>query len=178
MIFNKLLLILYLSIFTFANGVYNINLLDFQAKVFPKIIIADNNLENKLINNKILLTILYDDIDLNSAQILKEMLEKNYITLKDFTFEVNLIRYNDFISSNISTAYFFLLGKKDKIVQITELLSKNGRLSFTYDDSYLDFGVIFGLKISSKVNIFLKLQNLKDSGIELQNSIFNVVILK
>ncbi|OCL82463.1 hypothetical protein [Arcobacter porcinus] len=178
MIFKKLLLFSCFTISLFAGGVYNTNLLDFQAKVFPKIIIADNNLENKLINNKILLTILYDDIDLNSAQNLKEMLEENYITLKDFTFEVNLIRYNDFLSSNISTAYFFLLGKKDKIVQITELLSKNARLSFAYDDNYLDFGVIFGLKISSKVNIFLKLQNLKDSGIELQNSIFNIVILK
>lgn len=177
MIFRLFLFHLF-TIFSFANGVYNQNILDIQAKVFPKIIIADNNLEKKLINNKIDLIILYEDIDYTTAQILKDKIEKNYETLKDYKLEVKLLKYDKFKSDNFSTAYYFLLGNKEKIIQISNILSKNSRLSFAYDDDYLDFGVIFGLKISQKIDIFLNLQSLKNSKIELQNSIFNLVKIK
>ena len=178
MIFKKLFLLTCLTLSLFASGVYDSNLLDFQAKVFPKIIISDNDLKSKLLENKVVLTILYEDIDFNTAQNLKENIEKNHKTLKEYSLEVNLLRYDDFESSNISTAYFFLLGKKDDISRISSNLIQNSRLSFAYDDNYLDFGVIFGLKIRQKIDIFLNLQNLKGSEIELQNSIFNVVIIK
>ncbi|WP_323592096.1 hypothetical protein [Aliarcobacter butzleri] len=177
MIFRLFLFHLF-TISLFANSVYNENILDIQAKVFPKIIIADNNLENKLIDNKIALTILYEDIDYTTVQILKDKIEKNYETLKDYKLEVKLLKYDEFKSSSFSTAYYFLLGNKEKIIQISNILSKNSRLSFAYDDNYLDFGVILGLKISQKIDIFLNLQSLKDSKIELQNSIFNLVKIK
>lgn len=178
MIFKKISFIIILQIILFANSVYNSNLLDFQAKVFPKIIVSDNNLENKLFENKVIFTILYEEIDFNTAQILKDKIEKNYKTLKDYKLEVKLTKYDEFESSNLSTAYFFLLGKKDKVSQIVNILSNNNCLSFAYDDRYLDFGVIFGLKITSKIDIFLNLQALKNSKIELQNSILNVVKIR
>ncbi|RBQ26406.1 MULTISPECIES: hypothetical protein [Arcobacteraceae] len=177
MIFRLFLFNLF-TIFLFANGVYNPNLLDIQSKVFPKIIIADNNLENKLIDNKIILTIMYEDIDYNTAQILKDKIEKNYESLKDYKLEVKILKYDEFKSDSFSTAYYFLLGNKEKITQIITILSKNSCLSFAYDDNYLNFGVIFGLKISQKIDIFLNLQSLKNSKIELQNSIFNLVKIK
>ncbi|WP_198305784.1 hypothetical protein [Arcobacter vandammei] len=172
------LLLCFFSTSLFANVVYNPKILDIQAKVFPKIIISDNDFEKKLIDNKIVLTLFYEEIDLNTAQSLKEKIEKNYEILKDLPFEVNLQKYSDFRSDNLSTAYLFLLGKKENITQISNILEKNSRLSFAYDDSYLDFGVIFALKISAKIDIFLNLQALKNSEIELQNSIFNVVKIR
>lgn len=171
----KTLFFLFSCVTLFANGVYNENILNIQAKVFPKIILSDNQLGDKLQENKIVLTILYEDIDLNTAQILKEKIEKNYPLLKNNRLEVRLTKYSDFQSHKLTTAYYFLLGEKQTVVQIANILSQNSRLSFAYDDRYLDFGVIFGLKMSSQIDIFLNLQILKDSKIELQNSIFNVV---
>ncbi|QKJ26267.1 hypothetical protein [Aliarcobacter cibarius] len=178
MIFRKILLILSLQFSLFANSVYNLNLLDFQAKVFPKIIISDNNFENKLVKNKIILSILYEDIDYDIAEILKDKIEKNYSSLKDYTFEVEILKYNEFDVKNLSTAYLFLLGKKEKLLEISKILENNNRLSFAYDDSYLKFGLIFGLTISSKIDIFLNIEALKNSKIELQNSIFSVIKIK
>ena len=178
MIFKKLILFIIFAISTFANVVYNPNLIDFHAKVFPKIIISDNAFEHKLVKNKIILTILYEDIDLITAQILKEKIESNYENLKDYKIEVSLMKYDNFIATNLSTAYYFLLGKKENIEQISQILSSNSRFTFAYDNSYLDLGVIFGLSITSKVDIFLNLEALKNSKIELQNSIFSVVKIR
>ena len=177
MIFRKIILIR-LPFSLFANSVYNLNLLNFQAKVFPKIIISDNNFEGKLVNNKVVLSILYEDIDYTIAETLKDKIQKNYSSLKDYTFEIEILEYNEFNIKNLSTAYLFLLGKKEKISEISKILEDNNRLSFAYDDSYLKFGLIFGLTISSKIDIFLNIEALKNSKIELQNSIFSVVKIR
>lgn len=175
---SKILFFLFLSITLFANEVYNQNVLNIQSKVFPKIILSDNNIEDKLQENIIVLTILYEDIDLNIAQILKKNIEKNYPSLKNNKFQVVLREYGNFQNDNLTTAYYFLFGDKQTVTQITNILSQNSRLSFAYDDRYLDYGVIFGLKISAQIDIFLNLQILKESKIELQNSIFNVVKIR
>ena len=73
MIFKKILLIIFLELSLFANSVYNSNILDLQAKVFPKIILLDNNFEDKLIKNIAVITILYEEIDYNIAETLKEI---------------------------------------------------------------------------------------------------------
>lgn len=178
MIFKHLLLIFIFQIVVFGNSAYNSSLLDFQTKVFPKIVISDSNIEKKLINDNIVFTILYEEIDLNTAQIIKEKIENNYTNLKEYNVEVKLQKYDTFMENNLSSAYYFLLGKREKISQISQILTQNSRLSFAYDDRYLDLGVIFSLKIGQKVDIILKLEALKKSKIELQNSIFNVVIIR
>ena len=178
MIFKRIIFIIFLPFSLFANSAYNSNLLDIQAKVFPKIIISDNDFEDKLIENRVVYTILYEDIDYNTAEILKEKIKKNYNSLKDYTLEVNILKYSEFDIKNLSTAYLFLLGKEEKISEISKILENKSRLSFAYDDRYLNFGVIFGLAISLKIDIFLNLKALKNSKIELQNSIFNVVKIR
>ena len=174
MIFKKIFFIIFLKFSLFANSVYNINFLDFQAKVFPKIILLDNNFEKKLIKDKIVLTFLYEEIDYNIAETLKEKIKKNYNFLKDYNLEVNSLKYSEFDINNLSTAYMLLLGKEKQIVEITKNLENKNRLSFAYNNSYLDLGVIFGLSITSKVDILLNLEALKNSKIELQNSIGNL----
>ena len=94
MIFKKILFIIFLELSLFANGVYNSNILDLQAKVLPKIILLDNNFEKKLIKDKIVLTILYEEIDYNIAETLKEKIKKNYNFLKDYNLEVNSLKYS------------------------------------------------------------------------------------
>ena len=88
------------------------------------------------------------------------------------------IRNEKFNANKLSTAYILLLGKDEKILEISKILSSNSRLTFAYDNSYLDLGVIFGLAITSKVDILLNIEALKNSKIELQNSIFSVVKIR
>ena len=178
MISKKIFFIIVLQFSLFANSVYNINFLDFQAKVFPKIILLDNNFEDKLLENSVVLTILYEEIDYSAVEILKDKIEKEYKSLKDYNLKVNSLKYSEFNANKLSTAYILLLGKDKKILEISKILSSNSRLTFAYDNSYLDLGVIFGLSITSKVDILLNIEALKNSKIELQNSIFSVVKIR
>lgn len=178
MISKKIFFIIFLQFSLFANSVYNINFLDFQAKVFPKIILLDNNFEDKLLENSVVLTILYEEIDYSVVEILKDKIEKEYKFLKDYNLKVNSLKYSEFNTNKLSTAYILLLGKDEKILEISKILSSNNRLTFAYDNSYLDLGVIFGLSITSKVDILLNIEALKNSKIELQNSIFSVVKIR
>ncbi len=178
MIFKKIFFIIFLKFSLFANSVYNINFLDFQAKVFPKIILLDNNFEDKLLENSVVLTILYEEIDYSAVEILKDKIEKEYKSLKYYNLKVNVLKYSEFNTNKLSTAYILLLGKDKKILEISKILSSNSRLTFAYDNSYLDLGVIFGLSITSKVDILLNIEALKNSKIELQNSIFSVVKIR
>jgi len=163
----------------FANTIYNSNLLNIQAKVYPKIIISDKNVKNKTVKNKIILTILYEEIDFNTALVLKDKIENNYKNLKEIDFLVNLIKIDEFDRTEpLSTAYYFLLGDKSKISSISHFVALNNRLTFSYDDTYLKNGVIFGLKINAQIDIFLNLKELKHSKIELENSLFNAVTIK
>src|SRR5574344_2626284 len=178
MISKKIFFIIFLQFSLFANSVYNINFLDFQAKVFPKIILLDNNFEDKLLENSVVLTILYEEIDYSVVEILKDKIEKEYKSLKDYNLKVNSLKYSEFNRNKLSTAYILLLGKDEKILEISKILSSNSRLTFAYDNSYLDLVVIFGLSLTSKVDILLDSVALKQSKIELQNSIFSVVKIR
>lgn len=176
---SKVLLFLFLAISLFANGIYNSNLLNIQARVYPKIIISDKNLENKTFKDKIIFTIFYEDIDYKTALALKDKIENNYKSLKEKNLSVNLTNIDDFDKkAPLSTAYYFLLGDKNQISSISRFLASNNRLTFSYDDTYLEYGVIFGLKINAQIDLFLNLKNLKESKIELENSIFNAVKIR
>lgn len=175
MIFKVILFFFLLSILN-ANGIYNSNILDIQSKVYPKMIILDKNFEKKTVEKKVIFTILYESIDVNTALLLKEKIEKNLKT-SDLLIQLKRIDYfNE--EQPLSTAYYFLIGDKNKITKINDFLILNKRLTFSYDDTYLDLGIVFSLKINSKIDLFLNLQSLKNSKIELENSIFNLVKIR
>lgn len=175
--------LIFFFIFTYvniyANSVYDLNLLILQSKVFPKVILADYNINEKVIDNKIVFTILYEEIDTNIANKFKKMIEQNYPKLKEYEVELRLLQYKDFSQKiQLDTAYIFLLGKEKEITEISKFITNNKRLSFSYDKNYVDYGVIFGLEISSTVSLLLNLNSLKQSQINLENSIFKVTKIK
>lgn len=140
---------------------------------------ADKQLEDKTNGKTIYFTILYDEIDLNIALKFKKMVMQNYQNLNEYQVSVNLLNYQDFVpNKKLSTAYFFLLGDEKQIQAIATNITHNSRLSFCYNNDYLEYGVLFGLEITSKVSLNLNLNQLKKSKIELENSILKVVKIK
>ena len=97
---------------------------------FPKIILLDNNFEDKLLENSVVLTILYEEIDYSVVEILKAKIEREDKSLKDYNLKVNSSKYSEFNRNKLSTAYILLLGKDEKILEISKILSSNSRLTF------------------------------------------------
>lgn len=175
----RIFLLLFICINLSANSAYDLTILTLQSKVFPKIILADKDISEKLINNTIEITILYEEIDIVIVNRLKKSIEENYPKLKDFDVVIKTLEYQDFSKiTPLSSAYFFLSGKEKDIVQISDFIIKNKRLNFCYEKNYIDLGIIFGLEISSSVSLLLNLNSLKKSEINLENSIFKVTKIK
>ena len=164
----------------YAGEVYDLNVLSLQSRVFPKVILTDIDIETKTINNNIIITILYEKIDTQNAIEFQKMIQRNYKTLKDFDLSVKLLEYENFSQQKeLSSAYFFLLtDNSEQLVLIANEITKKQRLTFCYDENYLDYGVMMGLDISEKVSLPLNFKSLKQSKIKLQNSIFKVVKIR
>jgi len=177
--FKYFLLYLCFSISLYANSAYDLTILTLQSKVFPKIILADKDISEKLINNTLEITILYEEIDVVIANRFKKLILQNYSKLKNFTVVVKVLEYKNFSKSTaLSTAYFFLSGKEESIVQVSDFIINNNRLNFSYEKNDIDLGIIFGLEIGSTVSLLLNLNSLKKSKINLDNSILKVTKIR
>ena len=163
-----------------ADSAYNLDILALQAKVFPKVILTDVDITQKTLNNQLIITILYEEIDTKIAVQFQKMIQNNYKSLKGLVVIVRLLPYQDFSKQkDLSSAYFFLLSdKRDQIAELANSLTNEHRLTFCYDETYLDYGVIMGLDIRGRVSLSLNLKTLKKSKIQLENSIFKVVKIK
>ncbi|MDX9743683.1 MAG: hypothetical protein RBT59_07705 [Arcobacteraceae bacterium] len=179
MIFKFLISLSLLSLLH-AESIYNLNVLSIEAKVFPKIILTDADITKKTSNNQFVITILYEEIDTKTATQFQKMIQNNYKNLKGLDLIVRLLQYKDFaLHKDLSSAYFFLLtDNSDQLRVVANSLINEHRLTFCYDETYLNYGVIMGLDISKRVSLSLNIMNLKKSKLNLENSIFKVAIIK
>lgn len=180
MIFKLFLFLFFTIASLYGDDIYDLNILNLQAKVFPKIILSDSDIAKKTTNNTIIITILYTEIDKQTALKFQKMIQNNYQNLKDFGVSVELQKYQDFLyTKEVSSAYIFLLGESnEQIKSIAKTVTSNNRLSFSYDAEYLDYGVIMGLEVKAKVSLTININTLKQSQIKLDNSIFKVAKIR
>ena len=70
----KKILFLYLTLINVAFGYhYDDIVLKAQASIFPKIILLDKKIQNKLIDGKIVYTIVYNKSDYNTALSIEKL---------------------------------------------------------------------------------------------------------
>lgn len=180
MFFKKILLIFFINTsLSYANPVYDENLIRIQSIAYPKLITADKKLKDKLSNKLIELTILYNEIDSQVAKKYKKIILKKYNFLGKYKIKIKLKKYKDFnYIKPLSTAYLLLKSEEKDIQKISDFLYEEKRISFSYDLEYVENGVMMSLEISSKINIILNKKYIETNKIELKNSIFGVVKLR
>ena len=180
MIFKVFVFLFFLLSLLHADSAYNLSVLGLQAKVFPKVMLTDTEITQKTLNNQLVITILYEEIDIKTAMQFQKMIQNNYKSLKGLEVIVRLLQYQNFPQQkDLSSAYFFLLSdNNDQMTMVANSLTNEHRLTFCYDETYLDYGVIMGLDIRERVSLSLNLKTLKKSNIKLENSIFKVVKIK
>ncbi len=169
------------SLFFLSNlygAAYDEKILNLHSKVFPKIILTDKKLNEKLLDEHIIISILYEKVDKDKALELKKAIKKNYPTLNGKNMLVELRTYSNLDKNLSATAYYMLRSDKEEILKASSLINKVNRISFSYDNKYLDYGVVMSLHIGKKVSPFINIKALKKSKIELNNNIFKVAKIK
>ena len=156
-----------------ANPVYPYEydplLLRAQSAIYPKIILLDKEINNKTVNNNIIIAILYQENDSEIADTIKSIIiDKNKGMLGTYNLKVKVINQNKINSQfnqNIS-AYIVLNGTKDTFKQITDHAIRKKRIVFSYN--YKDFSknALISVLMKEKTYVYLNKAALHAYGVK------------
>ena len=149
-------------------------LLRAQAAIFPKIILLDKQLEEKQVNNEIVITIVatnYDDRIERQLQSLIEEKYKNKLGNKKLT--INVTSIDNFNQDFVATAYIILHGSESLFNKVVSHASNNDRIVFSYSYTDFKYNALISLLVKEKTYIYLN-----KSAIQLYDIKFSPVFYK
>lgn len=169
-----ILLLLTLVNLAFAYN-YDDVLLKAQASIFPKIMLLDKKLPSKLIDGKIVYTIIYDKTDYLTAVEIKDFINTKYKGhLDKYDYKINLVEFDNFSDKTEASAIYVLkLGKYVK--QIADIAKIKGVISFSYDIDNLRQGLMFSLSIEKSTVLYLERENLYTKKVDFVDSLLQMV---
>ena len=172
---KKLLLLCFVFVnFVFAHN-YDDVLLKAQAAIFPKIILLDKKLEDKLVNGKIVYTILYNKTDSMTAESIKDFIDKKFAGhLGTYEYEINLVNIEEFSLQTPASA-IYVLNSQEHIENIANIAKVKGIISFSYDINNLGRGLMFSLIIEKSTILYLTKENLYTKKIEFVDALLQMV---
>ncbi len=170
---------IFLLLFIFINvaNAYNYNslLLKAQASIFPKIMLLDKKLEEKLLDGKIVYTIVYDKDDYATALEIKEFIDKNHKGHFDkYIYKINLVDFLDLSTETEATA-IYALNSKHNIDKIAAIAKKKGVVAFSYDIENLKRGLLFSLMIEKSTVLYINKENLHTQKVDFVDSLLQMV---
>jgi len=172
----KKILFLYLTLLSFAFG-YNYDelVLKAQASIFPKIILLDKKIEDKLIDGKIIYTIVYDKIDYDTALSIEKFINKNFKgQLDKYDYKINLVDFESFAHDTEASA-IYVLNLKEHITKIANIARNKGIISFSYDINNLKKGLMFSLVIEKSTVLYLEKENLYSKKVDFVDALLQMV---
>jgi hypothetical protein len=172
----KRIIFLCLIIVNLAYGYsYNNILLKAQATIFPKILLLDKKIDKKLIDGKIIYTIIYDKDDLHTAQNIKEFIDKNYSGYFDkYIYKINLVEFSELSPQTQATA-IYSLNSTTHINKVANIANKKGIISFSYDVKNLKQGLLFSLMLEKSTVLYLNKENLHNTNVNFVDSLLQMV---
>ncbi|MBU0632495.1 hypothetical protein KKA17_07610 [bacterium] len=172
----KKIILLYLTLVSLAFGYsYDDVLLKAQASIFPKIILLDKKIENKLVEGKIVYTIVYDKNDYYTALDISKYIEEKYHGhLGQYEYTVNLVEFSK-LSDATEASAFYVLNLDKYTDKIAEMAKERGVISFSYDINNLNQGIMFSLVIEKSTVIYLEKETLFTQKIDFVDALLQIV---
>ena len=169
-------MLLYLTLLNIAFA-YNYDdvLLKAQASIFPKIMLLDKKVEDKLIGGELVYTIVYDKYDYNKAVEVSKYINENYKGYFDkYRYKINFVDVLEF-SEKTEASAIYVLNLEKEIQKVADIAKKKGIISFSYDISNLKKGLMFSLVIEKSIVLYLKKENLQNNKVEFVDSLLQIV---
>ncbi len=173
---RSLLLLFFYSSLAYGY-IYDTLLLTTQATIFPKIVILDQNIEAKLIDNSIVFGIVYEKEDYATAEKIKNIIRKKFNKKIDkYTLEVLLIPYET-LNEKIKATAFYALNSSEKFSKIFTLASRQEVILFSYDLANLTpkEGALITIMNENKTVIYLNTLMLPSYQIEFIDVFYQIV---
>jgi hypothetical protein len=172
----KRMLLIYLALvnLAFAHN-YDEVLLKAQASIFPKIMLLDKKLDNKLVDGKIVYTIIYNDSDYNVALDIGKYIDLKYKGYLDkYNYVLNFVECSKF-SKDTKASAVYILNVNGCVKKIADIAKEKGIISFSYDIMDLREGVMFSLLIEKSTILYLNKDTLVTQKIDFVDSLLQIV---
>jgi len=169
----KYILLIFLLIQSVFGLSINESLLKIHAVLVPKIYLMDYDFKEKLKNNSITITILYDSNSYKSAVLLKNKIEAKYHQkIENYTIKTILLPYRKVTNSYANLYYLFPTNTKN-IKRVIKQAQRVKALTFSYSKNDLKDGIMLSLEVGKKVKPIINL-----NAVKTHNITFRPILLK
>jgi len=172
---KKAVILLFILV-SFSYGyTYNKLLLKAQASIFPKIIMLDKKLEGKLVEGKIIYTIVYEKNDYETALEIEKFIDEKYNgRFNDYAYKINLVEFAD-LSQETQASAIYSLNSENYIKKVAEIAEQKGVVTFSYDIDNLKNGLLFSLMLEKSTVLYFNKKNLHPYNINFVDSLYQIV---
>ncbi|MGE4418881.1 MAG: hypothetical protein AB7D38_03480 [Sulfurimonas sp.] len=172
---KKAVILLFILV-SFSYGyTYNKLLLKAQASIFPKIIMLDKKLDGKLVEGKIIYTIVYEKNDYETALEIEKFIDEKYNgRFNDYAYKINLVEFAD-LSQETQASAIYSLNSENYIKKVAEIAEQKGVVTFSYDIDNLKNGLLFSLMLEKSTVLYFNKKNLHPNSINFVDSLYRIV---
>jgi len=166
----------YLLFVSLAYGYeYNDVLLKAQASIFPKIMLLDKKIEDKLVNGQIVYTVAYDKNDHHTALEIRKYIDMNHKgQFDEYSYRIDLVEFDN-ITTQTEASAIYVLNSDKNIKKIADVAKEKGIVSFSYDIENLKKGLLFSLMLEKSTVLYLNKENLHTKKIDFIDSLLQMV---
>ena len=135
----------------------------------------DKKIEDKLIDGKIIYTIVYNKSDYQTAVSIEKFINNNFNgQLDKYNYKVNLVDFTNF-SQQTEASAIYVLNLEEHIEKIATIAKEKGIISFSYDINNLKKGLMFSLVIEKSTVLYLEKENLHTKKIDFVDALLQMV---
>ncbi|MDX1294819.1 MAG: hypothetical protein R3302_01040 [Sulfurimonadaceae bacterium] len=172
---KKFLVLLFICQSLLFGYTYNDLLIKAQTALFPKILLLDKNLSQKLVNEKIVYIVAYEEHDLLTAMQVVEYLHAQFSEqLDEHRLDVRLVPFHEIDEQTRATA-IYVLHSESHIGRVADIAQSQGIMTFAYDIVHLREGLLFSLMVEKSTVLYLAKESLPAYRIEFIDVLYQIV---
>jgi hypothetical protein len=154
---------------------YNNLLLKAQASIFPKIMLLDNKIKDKLIDEKIVYVIAYDKSDYETALFVSKFINEKYKGyFEQYAYKIDLVEFSN-LSSETQASAIYILNSGENIKKAANIAKEKGIISFSYDLDNLKRGLLFSLMLEKSTVLYINKENLYTQKVDFVDALLQMV---
>ncbi len=172
---KKFLILLVLLVSALHAYSYNELAIKAQSTIFPKVLLLDKKLTDKLVDGKIVFTIVCEARDLPIAQKLRKSMKAQYDShLAEYALEIKVMLFSEFTDKTKATAVYLFNSDTD-IERVTRLAKSSGYMTFAYDIINLQHGVLLSLIVEKSTVLYLNKKGLSTHDVDFVEPLYQIV---
>ncbi len=149
-----------------------------QATVFPKLLLLDQDISKKLVDDQVVFCIVYQEVDKRDAQKIKALIEKQFgNSLGAYKLKVTIKPYQE-VENQKSTAYYILNSENLQMQKVAQIGIDNNLIVYTYDKQNFQNSILISLAIKDSTIIYLNKKMLKSYKINFVDALYQIVKLE